>query len=132
MPSVRAGQALLHREQCCGLAGRVRHTGPAGQGRPYRDPQRRGKFLSVGGYFTPVDGQADLLLNVLPAVIHIREEPAPSTLRRCTERMREELREAQPGGGIVAQQLATLVLVQACGCSLRAQYSRRLAFRARG
>ncbi|WP_116140245.1 AraC family transcriptional regulator [Trinickia diaoshuihuensis] len=72
-----------------------------------------GEFLSVGGYFTLADGQADLLLNVLPAVIHVREEPGPSTLRWCIERMREELREPQPGGGIVAQQLATLVLVQA-------------------
>ena len=72
-----------------------------------------GEFLSVGGYFTLADGQADLLLDVLPAVIHVREEPGPSTLRWCIERMREELREPQPGGGIVAQQLATLVLVQA-------------------
>ncbi|PVX83225.1 MULTISPECIES: AraC family transcriptional regulator [Paraburkholderia] len=78
-----------------------------------------GEFLSVGGYFTLADGQADLLLNVLPAVIHIREEPGPSTLRWCIERMREELREPQPGGGIVAQQLATLVLVQA----LRLQFT---------
>lgn len=72
-----------------------------------------GEFLSVGGYFTLADGQADLLLNMLPTVLHLREEPGPSTLRWCIERMREELREAQPGGGIVAQQLATLVLVQA-------------------
>jgi AraC-like DNA-binding protein len=72
-----------------------------------------GEFLSVGGYFTLADGQADLLLSALPAVIHVREEPGPSTLQWCIERMREELREPQPGGGIVAQQLATLVLVQA-------------------
>ncbi|WP_225032204.1 AraC family transcriptional regulator, partial [Paraburkholderia sp. XV] len=39
--------------------------------------------------------------------------------RWCIERMREELREPQPGGGIVAQQLATLVLVQA----LRLQFA---------
>ncbi|MFP3606003.1 AraC family transcriptional regulator [Paraburkholderia sp. SIMBA_053] len=80
-----------------------------------------GEFLSVGGYFTLADGQADLLLNVLPAVIHIREEPGASTLRWCIDRMREELREPQPGGGIVAQQLATLVLVQA----LRLQFAGR-------
>jgi AraC-like DNA-binding protein len=72
-----------------------------------------GEFLSVGGYFTLADGQPDLLLNMFPAVIHVREEPGPSTLRWCIERMRAELREAQPGGAIVAQQLATLVLVQA-------------------
>jgi AraC-like DNA-binding protein len=72
-----------------------------------------GEFLSVGGYFTLDDSQADLLLDVLPSIIHVRDEPGPSTLRWCIERMRAELREPQPGGGIVAQQLATLVLVQA-------------------
>ncbi|MEX3941156.1 AraC family transcriptional regulator [Paraburkholderia sp. BR10937] len=79
-----------------------------------------GEFLSIGGYFTLADGQADLLLNMLPPVIHVREEPGLSTLRWCIERMRQELCEPQPGGEIVAQQLATLVLVQA----LRLQLSR--------
>jgi AraC-like DNA-binding protein len=72
-----------------------------------------GEFLSVGGYFTLAEGQADLLLNCLPPLIHIRKEPGMSTLQWCVERMRQELREPQPGGFIVAQQLATLVLVQA-------------------
>ncbi|MEX3842807.1 AraC family transcriptional regulator [Paraburkholderia sp. BR10882] len=72
-----------------------------------------GEFLSIGGYFTLADGQADLLLNMLPLIIHVRDEPGLSTLRWCVERMRQELRERQPGGGIIAQQLATMVLVQA-------------------
>ncbi|MCP3722935.1 AraC family transcriptional regulator [Paraburkholderia sp. CNPSo 3272] len=72
-----------------------------------------GEFLSIGGYFTLADGQADLLLNMLPPIIHVRDEPGLSTLRWCVERMRQELRERQPGGGIIAQQLATMVLVQA-------------------
>ncbi|WP_133646313.1 AraC family transcriptional regulator [Paraburkholderia flava] len=72
-----------------------------------------GEYLSIGGYFTLADGQADLLLNMLPPVIHVREEPAPATLRWCIEQMRRELHEPQPGGEIVAQQLATMVLVQA-------------------
>lgn len=72
-----------------------------------------GEFLSIGGYFTLAEGQADLLLTMLPPVLRVREEPGLSTLRWCIERMRQELREPQPGGGIVAQQLATMVLVQA-------------------
>ncbi|WP_343654201.1 AraC family transcriptional regulator [Paraburkholderia caribensis] len=72
-----------------------------------------GEFLSIGGYFTLADGQADFLLNVLPLIIHVRDEPRLLTLRWCVERMRQELREPQPGGGIIAQQLATMVLVEA-------------------
>jgi AraC-like DNA-binding protein len=70
-----------------------------------------GEFLSMGGYFTLANGHEDLLLNMLPPIIHVREEPDLSTLRWCIERMRQELREPQPGGAIVAQQLATMVLV---------------------
>jgi AraC-like DNA-binding protein len=72
-----------------------------------------GEFLSIGGYFTLADGQADLLLNVLPPFIHIREEPSQATLRWCVERMRKELSDPQPGDFVVAQQLATMVLVEA-------------------
>lgn len=73
-----------------------------------------GKFLSIGGYFTPADGRAaDLLLSMLPPLVHVREEPNRATLRWCVERMRQELSDVQPGDFIVAQQLATLVLVEA-------------------
>lgn len=72
-----------------------------------------GQFLSIGGYFTLADGQADLLLSMLPPLIHVRDEANRSTLRWCIERMRQELSDAQPGDFIVAQQLATLVLVDA-------------------
>ncbi|KGE06254.1 AraC family transcriptional regulator [Burkholderia gladioli] len=82
-----------------------------------------GEFLGLGGYFTLADGQADLLLNTLPPVIHVREEPKRSTLRWCVERMRQELREPQPGGSIVAQQLATMVLVEALRLQLSCERS---------
>ncbi|WP_144150328.1 AraC family transcriptional regulator [Paraburkholderia sp. BCC1885] len=72
-----------------------------------------GEFLSIGGYFTLVEGQADLFLNMLPSLIHVREEPNRATLRWCVERMRQELVDLQPGDFIVAQQLATMVLVEA-------------------
>jgi AraC-like DNA-binding protein len=72
-----------------------------------------GEFLSIGGYFTLADGHADLLLSMLPLLIHIREEPARATLRWCVERMRRELCDPQPGDFVVAQQLATMVLVEA-------------------
>ena len=72
-----------------------------------------GDYLSIGGYFTLSEGQSELLLNVLPPLLHIRDRPGSATLNWCVERMRQELLEGQPGDFIVAQQLATIVLVQA-------------------
>lgn len=71
-----------------------------------------GSFLSIGGYFTLSEGQAQVLQEVLPPLLHIRDAPGTATLRWCVERMRQELAEGQPGDFIVAQQLATIVLVQ--------------------
>ncbi|GBQ99720.1 AraC family transcriptional regulator [Acetobacter nitrogenifigens DSM 23921 = NBRC 105050] len=72
-----------------------------------------GDYLSIGGHFTLAEGQADLLLQVLPPLLHVRDQLGSATLRWCVERMRQELAEGQPGDFIVAQQLATIVLVQA-------------------
>ena len=71
-----------------------------------------GEFFSIGGYFQLDDNYARLLLDVLPPVVLIRKEADKKVLHWCLERMREELRNPQPGGSIVAQQLATMVLVQ--------------------
>ncbi|HKT53839.1 MAG TPA: AraC family transcriptional regulator [Caulobacteraceae bacterium] len=72
-----------------------------------------GDFVSVGGYLGLAGEQAPVLLDLLPPIVHIREEAAKAELRWCVERMRQELRDPQPGGFLVAQQLATLMLIQA-------------------
>ncbi|WP_097462144.1 AraC family transcriptional regulator [Mangrovitalea sediminis] len=72
-----------------------------------------GDFLSVGGYFTLSEGPADLLLSTLPSILHIHDSQNGETLRWCVERMRRELSDRQPGDFVVAQQLATIVLVDA-------------------
>ncbi len=72
-----------------------------------------GDFFSVGGYFALTGDYASVLLGMLPPIVHIRNESDKATLRWCGERMRQELREPQPGGFLVAQQLATMMLVQA-------------------
>jgi AraC-like DNA-binding protein len=70
-----------------------------------------GGFIA-GGHFI-LTGNADILLGLLPPIVHIRKESDKAAMRWALERMREELREPQPGSFLVAQQLAYMMLVQA-------------------
>jgi AraC-like DNA-binding protein len=72
-----------------------------------------GAFFGVGGHFTLTGEHASILLAVLPPIVHIRKESDRAALRWCLERMMQELREPEPGGFLVAQQLAYMMLVQA-------------------
>ncbi|MDB5851723.1 MAG: transcriptional regulator, AraC family [Rhodoferax sp.] len=67
----------------------------------------------VGGHFLLVGHQADLLLSSLPPIVHIRKESDRAAMRWSLERMTEEVRNPQPGGALIAQQLAYVMLVQA-------------------
>lgn len=72
-----------------------------------------GESFSVGGHFAFAGAHARILLDELPPIVHIRSESDKAELRWSLERMREELREQRPGASLVAQQLATTMLVQA-------------------
>jgi AraC-like DNA-binding protein len=72
-----------------------------------------GDCLIVGGHFALAGDHADILLGVLPPIAHIRQETDKAALRWSLDRMRQELREPQPGGFLVAQHLAHMMLVQA-------------------
>ena len=72
-----------------------------------------GNCLSLGGRFVFEGRHAELLLAALPPVVHLRKESDKAAMRWSVERLMLELREPQPGGDIIAQQLATMVLVQA-------------------
>jgi hypothetical protein len=72
-----------------------------------------GNCFGVGGHFTLTGKHADILLEVLPPIVHIRKETDKAAMRWSLERMRQELRDRQPGGFLVAQQLAYMMLVQA-------------------
>lgn len=60
-----------------------------------------------------IGDDAKVLLALLPPIVHIHKEPDKAVLRWCVERMRQELRDPQPGEFIVGQQLAMLILVAA-------------------
>ena len=72
-----------------------------------------GECFIVGGHFALSGSHANILLGVLPPVVHLRKESDKAALRWALERMRQELRDPQPGGSLVAQHLAQMMLVQA-------------------
>jgi AraC-like DNA-binding protein len=67
----------------------------------------------AGGFFRFTGGHAEMLLQSLPPIVHIRRESDKATMRWSLERMREELRDPQPGGSLITQQLAYMMLIQA-------------------
>jgi AraC-like DNA-binding protein len=72
-----------------------------------------GDVFGVGGHFALTGKHAGILLGVLPPIVHIRKESDKAALRWSMERMMQELREPQPGGFLVAEHLAHMILVQA-------------------
>ncbi|MCX8279301.1 AraC family transcriptional regulator [Phyllobacterium sp. 0TCS1.6C] len=71
-----------------------------------------GLFL-IGSRFGVKGNHADMLLGLLPPIVHIRQQPEQATLRWSVEQMMKELREQQPGNALVVQHLAHLMLMQA-------------------
>jgi AraC-like DNA-binding protein len=72
-----------------------------------------GDFFFVGSYFSLDGSQADILLGLLPPIVHLSKKNDKAAMRWSVERMRQELREPQPGDFLVVQQLAYMMLVQA-------------------
>jgi AraC-like DNA-binding protein len=71
-----------------------------------------GHYL-VGGHFILTGSHADLLLSSLPPIVHIQKESDKVAMRWSLERMKDEVRDPQPGSSLMAQQLAYMMLVQA-------------------
>jgi AraC-like DNA-binding protein len=79
-----------------------------------KGPLNGGAFCFIaGGHFALTGNHASVLLGVLPPIVHIQKESDKATLRWSIERMMEELREPQPGGLLIAEHLAHMMLVQA-------------------
>jgi AraC-like DNA-binding protein len=72
-----------------------------------------GDFRLVGSHFTFAHNPAGLLLPMLPPIVHIREPAHRETLRWSVEHLMQELHDPKPGGALVADHLAHLMLVQA-------------------
>ena len=71
-----------------------------------------GGCFGIGGHFA-LAGDSSILLEVLPPIVHLAKESDRAAMRWSLERMMQELRDPQPGGSLIAQQLACMMLVQA-------------------
>lgn len=67
----------------------------------------------LGGHFALDGPQAEILLGMLPPIVHLQGETDRETLRWAFERMRQELTDLKPGGVLIAQQLACMIFIQA-------------------
>ncbi|HVI53204.1 MAG TPA: AraC family transcriptional regulator [Candidatus Sulfotelmatobacter sp.] len=67
----------------------------------------------VGGQFLLRSDFSDSLLHTLPPIVHIRSAATKGVMRWSLEYLREELRDPQPGGMLVAQQLSYVLLLHA-------------------
>jgi AraC-like DNA-binding protein len=72
-----------------------------------------GNFFLAGSRFGVSGIHAGVLLGMLPPIVHIRQKTDQAALRWSVGRMMQELREPQPGGALIAQHLAHMMLVQA-------------------
>ncbi len=71
-----------------------------------------GDCVLVSSRFALGGNHAGILLRMLPPIIHIRDEKGKAAMRWAVERMMQELREPEPGGFLVVQHLAHMILVQ--------------------
>ncbi|ATF92790.1 AraC family transcriptional regulator [Cedecea neteri] len=74
--------------------------------------QQESCFL-VGGHFVLSGEAADLLLSALPAVVCIQQPESKAAMRWALDQMTDEVRHPRPGGALIIQQLAWMMLIQA-------------------
>lgn len=71
-----------------------------------------GDTLILGGHFDFSGAHTEILLGAMPTIVSLQDENDKAGLRWALDRMRQELFGSQPGGRLVVQHLAHLMLVQ--------------------
>lgn len=71
-----------------------------------------GDCLSIGASFSFAGNHTEAALGLLPPVVHLQKESDKAAMRWALDRLMLESREPQPGGVLIAQQLAYIMLVQ--------------------
>lgn len=77
-----------------------------------------GACLALGALFTFANNDAQILLSVLPPLVHIRGEADRAAMRWYLERMMKVIREPRPGGVLLGEHLAQMMLIEVLGLSM--------------
>jgi len=81
-----------------------------------------GDFFLIGGRFSFTGRHAAMLFESLPPVLHVRQASSQaSVLRWALDQLASELAERRPGGFLVAEHLAHIMLVQVLRLYLASQ-----------
>jgi AraC-like DNA-binding protein len=67
----------------------------------------------LGGHFQLAGPHAEMLIGMLPPIVHLHSGRDRETLRWAFDRMRQELIDPKPGGFLIAQQMVYTIFVQA-------------------
>lgn len=72
-----------------------------------------GDFFLIGGRFSFEGDHAGLLFNALPAIVHVRDAcKQAAVLRWSLEQLALELKQESPGGALMSDHLAQIMLLQ--------------------
>lgn len=72
-----------------------------------------GDFFLIGGRFSFEGDHAGLLFDALPAIVHVRDTSnQAAVLRWALEQLALELKKGSPGGALMADHLAQIMLLQ--------------------
>jgi AraC-like DNA-binding protein len=77
--------------------------------------QGGGACLALSALFTFAGDDAGILLNALPPLLHIRKEADRSAMRWYLARMMKGISEPQPGGVLLGEHLAQMMLIEVLG-----------------
>jgi AraC-like DNA-binding protein len=106
IPPVDAVPIFRREGSNAGRGGVISHQGALVPG------QEAAPVSLVSSRFVLSGKHAHLLLSMLPPIVHLRGD-TEGDLRWAMERMMRELREPQPGGFLIIEHLAHMILVQA-------------------
>ena len=82
-----------------------------------------GDCFLIAAHFVLDGNHAEILLEKLPPVVHVRASPDAATLRRSLERMKQEVGTLRAGGHLIAQHIAYTMLVEAIRLHLESSFA---------
>jgi AraC-like DNA-binding protein len=72
-----------------------------------------GRATIISVTFTIDDRNAEMLLSILPSIVHLRSGINRPSLDQSLQQMMQELRSPQPGSRLIVEHLTTMMLAQA-------------------